>query len=96
MGATKPKYARVLLKLSGEALLGKEEYGIDPEMLGEVAKEVHGLQEYGVEVALVIGGGQHFPRSRALASGNGAGHRGPDRYAGHGHQCARLAGCVGT
>lgn len=48
---------RILLKLSGEALAGEGEFGIDPEMLDWVAAEVHAVQELGVRVAVVIGGG---------------------------------------
>jgi len=62
-----PFYKRVLLKLSGEALMGKNDFGIDPEMLNFVAHEVNELQQAGVEIALVIGGGNIF-RGVSLAS----------------------------
>ncbi|MFH1671896.1 MAG: UMP kinase [Pseudomonadota bacterium] len=55
-----PKYKRILLKLSGEALLGDQKFGINPEMIEYVAKEVRAVYELGVEVALVIGGGNIF------------------------------------
>lgn len=51
------KYKRVLLKLSGEALSGKQGYGIDPETLNNLSKEIVKTMEMGVEIAIVIGGG---------------------------------------
>ena len=54
------KYKRILLKLSGEALLGNRQYGIDPERLAEYAQDIKAITEKGVEVAIVIGGGNIF------------------------------------
>ncbi|WP_163328337.1 UMP kinase [Desulfurobacterium thermolithotrophum] len=54
------KYKRVLLKLSGEALQGANSYGIDPEFLRRLAQEIKSVVELGVEVAIVIGGGNIF------------------------------------
>ena len=54
------KYNRILLKLSGEALLGNRQYGIDPERLAEYARDIKQVTEKGVEVAIVIGGGNIF------------------------------------
>ncbi len=54
------KYKRILLKLSGEALLGSQQYGIDPSVLEQYAKEVKSIVDAGVEVAIVIGGGNIF------------------------------------
>lgn len=54
------KYKRILLKLSGEALLGDQQYGIDPAVLEQYAKEVKSIVDAGVEVAIVIGGGNIF------------------------------------
>ena len=54
------KYKRILLKLSGEALLGKQSFGIDPEILAQYAREVKSVVDAGVEVAVVIGGGNIF------------------------------------
>ena len=54
------KYKRILLKLSGEALLGSQNYGIDPAVLEQYAKEVKTIVDAGVEVAIVIGGGNIF------------------------------------
>ena len=50
-------YQRVLLKLSGEALMGKERNGFDPLVLAQIAKEVKEVREMGVEIAIVVGGG---------------------------------------
>ncbi len=54
------KYNRVLLKLSGESLMGKQSYGIAPEMLEQYAKDIKEAVDHGVEVAIVIGGGNIF------------------------------------
>ena len=54
------KYKRILLKLSGEALMGKRQYGIDPVRLAEYAEEIKVIRDKGVEVAIVIGGGNIF------------------------------------
>ena len=54
------KYKRILLKLSGEALMGEKNYGIDPERLADYAKEIKNIIEKGIEVAIVIGGGNIF------------------------------------
>lgn len=60
---TEPKYKRVLLKISGEALAGADSFGIDPEMTRKVAREITHVHELGVEVAIVVGGG-NFWRGR--------------------------------
>lgn len=62
------KYRRILLKLSGEALLGDGEFGIDPQVLNRVAREIKDLVNAGVQVGLVIGGGNIF-RGAGLAQG---------------------------
>ncbi len=54
------EYKRILLKLSGEALMGERSYGIDPERLAEYAKEIKKVVDLGVQVAIVIGGGNIF------------------------------------
>ena len=56
----KPVYRRILLKLSGEALMGKQDFGIDREVLGALSAEVRQVTELGVQVALVVGGGNIF------------------------------------
>jgi len=55
-----PRYRRVLLKLSGEALMGDRRYGIDPETLARMADEIVEVQKAGVQIAMVIGGGNIF------------------------------------
>ncbi len=65
---TKPKYKRILLKLSGEALMGTENYGIDPVVLRRLAGETIEVQRAGVQVGVVIGGGNIF-RGAGLAEG---------------------------
>lgn len=62
------KYQRILLKLSGEALMGGGDFGIDPQMLNRVAGEIKDLVNAGVQVGLVIGGGNIF-RGAGLAQG---------------------------
>ena len=54
------KYKRVLLKLSGEALMGNQGFGIDPEMINNIAKEIKNVVNLGVELAIVVGGGNIF------------------------------------
>ncbi len=66
------KYQRVLLKLSGEALMGDEAYGIDPKVIDRLAAEISELNKKGAEVAIVIGGGNIF-------RGTGLAARGIDR-----------------
>jgi uridylate kinase len=56
----KPVYRRILLKLSGEALMGNESYGIDSLILQQIAEEIYEIYGLGVEIALVIGGGNIF------------------------------------
>jgi uridylate kinase len=63
------KYRRVLLKLSGEALMGDEAYGIDPKVIDRLASEVSDLCKQGVEVAIVIGGGNIFRGTGLAAAG---------------------------
>lgn len=62
----KPAYRRILLKLSGEALMGDEKFGIDPKVLDRMAQEIKEIVELGVQVGLVIGGGNLF-RGAGLA-----------------------------
>jgi uridylate kinase len=61
-------YRRILLKLSGEALMGDEDYGIDPKVIQRLATEIIEAQQAGAEIALVIGGGNIF-RGAGLAAG---------------------------
>jgi uridylate kinase len=62
-------YKRVLLKLSGEALLGHRIYGIDPKRISQYAKEIKSVTELGLEVAVVIGGGNIFRGVSAASNG---------------------------
>jgi uridylate kinase len=62
----KPAYRRILVKLSGEALMGDADYGIDPAFIKRLAGELRAMREYGTEVAVVIGGGNLF-RGAGLA-----------------------------
>jgi len=61
------RYRRILLKLSGEALLGKQDYGVDPEVSSRIAREVAEVVRDGVQVGIVVGGGNIF-RGAGLAS----------------------------
>ena len=63
------QYKRILLKLSGEALMGDRQYGIDPKRLAEYAREIKEVVEKGVEVAIVIGGGNIFRGVAGAANG---------------------------
>lgn len=65
----RPQYNRILLKLSGEALMGDRSYGISPDMLKYVAEEVRSIFDLGVQVAIVIGGGNIFRGVSAAAYG---------------------------
>lgn len=75
MPESKPAYSRVLLKLSGEALMGEQAYGIDPKVATQIATDIGEIQQLGVQVGVVIGGGNIF---RGLA----ASARGMDRATG--------------
>lgn len=62
-------YKRILLKLSGEALMGKEGYGIDPETMRGIAAQVKSVKETGADVAIVVGGGNIYRGMRAEQQG---------------------------
>jgi len=64
-----PTFPRILLKLSGEALMGEEDYGIDPKVIGRLADEIIEVRETGVEVGVVIGGGNTFRGAGLAAAG---------------------------
>jgi uridylate kinase len=66
---TKPQYKRILLKISGEVLTGDGTYGIDPEVIREVAQEIKEVRALGVEIAIVIGGGNIFRGVAASSKG---------------------------
>lgn len=63
------KYKRILLKLSGEALMGGQQYGIDPARLQQYSEEIKLIHEMGVEIAVVIGGGNIFRGVQAESAG---------------------------
>jgi uridylate kinase len=60
MATAVPKYRRVLIKLSGEALLGEEKFGLSPTTVGQICSEIKDVRDMGVEVAVVVGGGNIF------------------------------------
>ncbi|MCB1055407.1 MAG: hypothetical protein KDD11_07820, partial [Acidobacteria bacterium] len=70
-----PAYRRILLKISGEALMGRQSFGIDEKVVAEIADEVSEVYRLGVQVAIVIGGGN-------IIRGLAASHRGIDRVTG--------------
>ena len=67
--AVTPKYKRILLKLSGEALMGEQKFGIDPAVANQIATDVAEIQGLGVQTAVVIGGGNIFRGVAASAKG---------------------------
>jgi uridylate kinase len=69
MSPAKPRYKRILLKLSGEALAGKQGYGIDPDIIAGIAQEIKDVVDLSVQVALVIGGGNIFRGVAASSKG---------------------------
>jgi uridylate kinase len=69
MPAPKPAYTRILLKLSGESLLGQEPYGIDFATTSAIAKEIKEVYDLGVQIAIVIGGGNIFRGAVGTAAG---------------------------
>lgn len=75
MNDTRPLYRRILLKLSGETLMGGGDYGIDPDVLSRIAREIKDVVELGVQLGIVIGGGNIF-------RGAGLARAGMDRVAG--------------
>jgi uridylate kinase len=69
MATQEPKFRRILLKLSGEALMGDLEYGTDAEQVSRIAEQVHATRERGVEVAVVVGAGNIYRGLQAAARG---------------------------
>ncbi len=63
------KHQRILLKLSGEALMGEADYGIDPKMIGRLADEIIEVQKAGIQIGVVIGGGNIFRGAGLAAAG---------------------------
>lgn len=86
--AVRPAYKRILLKLSGEALMGNMDYGIDPAYIRQMALDVKAVSDIGVEVAMVIGGGNIF-------RGAGLAEAGMDRVTGdHMGMLATVINCL--
>lgn len=67
--STKPKFKRVLLKLSGEALQGREKFGVSIDVLENISQEISDIHKLGIEIAIVIGGGNIFRGIAAAGSG---------------------------
>jgi len=86
MSVAKPAHKRILLKLSGEALMGDDQFGINRSTIVRMVDEVAEITRMGVEVAVVIGGGNIFRGGRALCPPQGAAV--PGRGQG-GHFCRR-------
>lgn len=66
---TEPAFHRILLKLSGEALMGARGFGVDPEAVARIAQEIHEVHEAGVQLAIVVGGGNFIRGVSASAGG---------------------------
>ena len=64
-----PQYKRVLLKISGEGLMGEQEFGLDLSTMEKIAKDIKDVKELGTEVSLVIGGGNIFRGVSGVANG---------------------------
>ncbi|HJX26616.1 MAG TPA: UMP kinase [Thermoanaerobaculia bacterium] len=75
MAEAKPAFRRVLVKLSGEALMGSQSFGIDEKIVATIADEIRDIHSLGVEIAIVVGGGN-------IIRGLAASHRGIDRVTG--------------
>jgi uridylate kinase len=65
----RPAFRRILLKLSGESLLGDNEYGADPDRIGAIADQIRDVHDHGVEVAIVVGGGNIYRGLKGAAAG---------------------------
>ena len=85
------KYRRILLKLSGEALMGEDAFGISRQTIERIAHEIRAVHQLGVELAVVIGGGNIF---RGVAGGAAGMDRRLYGHVGHGDECARASGCT--
>jgi uridylate kinase len=64
-----PKYKRILLKISGEALIGRSDYGIDPEIMNNISNQIGEVCKLGLEIAIVIGGGNFWRGASASVNG---------------------------
>ena len=89
-------YKKILLKLSGEALAGEAGYGIDTDVLKILAAEIKEIHERGVEIAIVMGGGNIFRGIKGATEGNGSRLRGLYGDVGYGFELSCAARCFGT
>ena len=89
-----PAYRRILLKLSGEALMGEDSYGINREVIDRIVAEIAEVTRLGVEVAVVIGGGNIFRGVAPGRRGHGPGDGRLHGHAGDADERARAAGCA--
>ena len=87
------KYKRILLKLSGESLMGEKQYGIDEKRLAEYAAQIKEIHEQGVQIGIVIGGGNIF---RGLSGANKGFDRVKDGYAGNCYQQPCTQFCISS
>ena len=90
----KPRFRRVLLKLSGEALMGSQSYGVDPAMASRIAEEISELHSIGVQVAATVGGGNIVRGNLRQRSGDGSSKRRLHGHAGDGYQRPGAAKCT--
>ena len=67
----KPLFNHILLKLSGEALMGKKEFGIDLETIDSITKQIYDIYKLGIKISIVVGGGNIFPRNICSSKRNG-------------------------
>ena len=88
------KYKRVLLKLSGEALMGEAGYGIDPKVVEELAVQIKEIVEDGIELAVTVGGGNIFRGLAGSAEGMDRAQADYIGNAGNLHECACFAGRI--
>ncbi len=89
----KPRYKRILFNISGEILTGEKDYGIDPVVIGQIGQEIKEVVSLGVEVAIVIGGGQYLSRRGGKLKGNGPGNGRLHGDAGNRLERSRPPGC---
>ena len=85
----KPRYKRVVVKVSGEALLGSETYGLHAPTLSRVAADLVETSKLGVEIAVVIGGGNLVRGAMLAETGIERATADRDGHARHGHECPR-------
>ena len=92
MRCRRPVYQRILLKLSGEALMGEQKFGIAPDVVARIADEIRDVHRLGVEIAVVVGGGNIIRGSLRGRAGHRPRRRRPHGAARDRHQRPRAAG----